>query len=154
MSEKIEIDPREAMAQRVEEARKRMFADRDKHRANAAKITAELLNGIDIKEDIVVKLINGQYGLLELRPLAEGEIVKIFSSVGIGKITKLSASGEFSMDDYDFFWSLVSASSGIDKELLKKTLVMGESSIAAQKILELSGFSPDSNKEIDSFPTQ
>jgi hypothetical protein len=156
MDENQKIDPGEAMSKRVEDARKKVLAERESLKGKATKITAEILLGVDYKEEIVIKLIDGTYGLLEIHPLGEGQIIDTFAQMGgekMKRFTNITAETTLSPEDYDFFWTIVSISSRIDKELLKKTLVLGESSYAAMKVLEISGFGANTDKELDSFPT-
>ncbi len=138
---------------RVEEAKKTYLERKSKYKGKAFKITQELLEGIDMKDVVYVKLINGEIGELIIRPLAEGEVIHIFSEVGFDRIEELGQGG-FSIEDYEFFWSVVSVSSGIPKELIKKTFAVGESALVGNKILELSGFAEGTVEEIESFPEE
>ncbi len=148
---KMEAERLEAAKLRVEEAKQEYLDRRKKHKGKALKITRELLGGIDIKDVVYVKLVNGEFGELEIRPLAEGEIIQIFSDIGFDKIEQIGQ-GEFSIQDYEFFWSVVSASTGIPKELIRKTFAIGESALVGNRILELSGFAEGTAEEIESFP--
>lgn len=147
----MSVDKNKAMAQRVEEARLKIIAEREEKRAGAVKITAQLLKGIDYEEEVVVRLVNGQYGLLTIKPLAEGKIIELFAELGINRLENLGQSGKLSLEDYDFFWSIVALSSKIDKELLKSTFAVGESSIVAQRVLKISGFTEGTSEEVESF---
>ena len=144
---------RKAQAARVEEARAKMFAEREELKKRATKITAKMLKGVAYHEDYPVKLINGTVGLLQITPLAEGQIIQIFSEIGLDRLSALGESEQLDLKDYEFFWSVVSASSGLDQELIKKTFAVGESSIVGQRILEMSGFTAGAGEELENFPS-
>ena len=149
--EKLEAEKLEAVRLRVEEAKKIYLERRSKYKGKSLKITQDLLEGIDVTDIVYVKLINGEIGELVVRPLAEGEVIHIFSEVGFDRIEELGQ-GKFDIKDYEFFWSVVSISTGIPKELIKKTFAVGESALVGNKILELSGFAEGTAEEIESFP--
>mgnify|MGYP006909287365 CR=1 FL=1 len=140
----------QAIENRVENARQKIVADRAEMRKKAVAVSLELLNGIEYKEDFPVKFINGTIGLLVIRPLAEGEIIEIFSKMGMDRINRMGKSG--TIEDYEFFWHLCSASTGFPIELIKKTFAMGESAVVGERILEMSGFSEKSEENMESFP--
>jgi len=146
-----EAEKLEAAKARVEEAKKIYLERRSKYKGKALQITHELLEGIDVHDTVYVKLINGEIGELLIRPLAEGEVIQIFSEVGFDRIEELGQ-GEFDIKDYEFFWSVVSVSTGIPKDLIKKTFAIGESALVGNKILELSGFAEGVPEEIEFFP--
>jgi len=149
--EKLEAEKLEAVRLRVEEAKKIYLERKSKYKGKSLKITQDLLEGIDVTDIVYVKLINGEIGELVVRPLAEGEVIHIFSEVGFDRIEELGQ-GKFDIKDYEFFWSVVSISTGIPKELIKKTFAVGESALVGNKILELSGFAEGTAEEIESFP--
>ena len=134
-----EQENREAVAKRVEEQRKKMALERKKMLGTAPKITEQLLGGIDASEDIVVKLKDGSYGVLTIFPLSEEQLITIFAEFGTEKISKLGSGQSLGLEDYDFFWKILAASTGFKQKLLSGSLAMGESSIAAQRVLEISG---------------
>ena len=150
-AEKLEAEKLEATRLRVEEAKKIYLERKSKYKGKSLQITRELLEGIDTHDTVYVKLINGEIGELVIRPLAEGEVIEIFSEVGFDRIEELGQ-GDFAIEDYEFFWSVVSISTGIPKDLIKKTFAIGESALVGNKILELSGFAEDVPEEIESFP--
>jgi hypothetical protein len=141
-----------AMTQRVEEAKRKILEERDAMRKGATKISAQMLKGITYEEEYPIKLIGGNVGLLTIRPLAEGEIIQIFSDIGIDRLNAMGQSDQLNVEDYEFFWSVVSASSGIEKDLIKKTFAVGESSIVGQHILEMSGFGANAGDKLEKFP--
>lgn len=143
-------DQKEAMAARVKDARIRILAEREDKKKGAVKLTNKLLKGVGYKEEIPVKLVTGDYGLLEINALGEGKIVEIFDEVGLANLQ--SSEEGFSKDQYNFFWSLVAASSGLDKKLIKKTFALGESAIVGQVILQISGFGDTAAEDVESFP--
>jgi hypothetical protein len=146
-------EEKSAMADRVQEARFKILEDRKELAKGAVKLTNKLLKGVGYKEEIPVRLITGEYGLLEINALAEGEIVEILDEVGL---SNLQAKGEdaFSKEQYNFFWALVAASSGLDKKLIKKTFALGESAVVGNVILQISGFGEGAAEEVESFPEQ
>ena len=142
----------EAMAKRVDEARKTLRAKRESVKAKAPLLTREVLEGIDYSEEAVVKLVNGKYGKVIIHPLAEG--------VGIGAFAKLDLSGlrdvdkpsnSFTKEEYEFFWSIVAASTGLPVKLIKKTFAIGESALLTERILEMSGLGPETEDEVEDF---
>lgn len=141
----------EAAKARVDEAKKIYLERKNKYKGKALQITQHLLEGIDAHDTVYVKLVNGEIGELVIRPLAEGEVIQIFSEVGFDRIEELGQ-GKFDIKDYEFFWSVVSISTGIPKDLIKKTFAIGESALVGNKILELSGFAEGVAEEIESFP--
>jgi predicted Holliday junction resolvase-like endonuclease len=147
-------DARLATAKRVEEAKQKIQAERELMRKEGTKISAKMLQGITYEEEYPVKLIGGNVGLLVIRPLAEGEIIQIFSEIGIDRLNKMGTSDQLKVEDYEFFWSVVSASSGIPKDLIKKTFAVGESSIVGQHILEMSGFGANAGDKMERFPSK
>ena len=147
-------EKRLATIKRVEDAKAKIQAERDELRKGASKISAQMLKGITYEEEYPVKLVGGNVGLLTIRPLAEGEIIQIFSEIGIDRLNKMGASDQLKVEDYEFFWSVVSASSGIPKDLIKKTFAVGESSIVGQHILEMSGFGANAGDKIEKFPSK
>ncbi len=152
-AKKLEAARLEAARLRVEEAKKIYLERKSKYKGKALQITHELLEGIDMQDVAYVKLINGEMGELVIRPLAEGEVIQIISEVGFDRIEDLGR-GTFDIKDYEFFWSVVSASSGIPRELIKKTFAVGESALVGNKILELSGFTEEMAEEVESFPEE
>ena len=142
------------MENRVEAARRSIVAEREEMKKNAPKLTKKLLQGVEYEEDFPVKLANGDVGLLTIRAMAEGELVSVFSDMGLERLGNLGQNTELSVEDYDFFWSVVSASSGLPKELIKRTFAMGESSIVGQRILEISVFGANSGEQVEKFPSQ
>lgn len=147
-------DQKEAMATRVQDARIRILAEREDKKKGAVKLTNKLLKGISYKEEIPVRLVTGDYGLLEINALAEGDIVEIFDEVGLSTLQASGEEGGFSKEQYNFFWSLVAASSGLDKKLIKKTFALGESAIVGQVILQISGFGDTAAEDVETFPEQ
>lgn len=147
-------EKRLAALKRVEDARNKIQAEREEMKKGATKISAQMLKGITYEEEYPVKLIGGSVGLLTIRPLAEGEIIQIFSEIGIDRLNKMGTSDQLKVEDYEFFWSVVSASSGIPRDLIKKTFAVGESSIVGQHILEMSGFGANAGDKIERFPSK
>lgn len=145
-------EARLASAKRVEEAKQKIMLEREAMRKEGTKISAKMLQGITYDEEYPVKLIGGKIGLLTIRPLAEGEIIQIFSEIGVDRLNQMGQSDQLKVEDYEFFWSVVSASSGIPKDLIKKTFAVGESSIVGQHILEMSGFGANAGDKIEKFP--
>lgn len=150
MSEENKNERIQAIEERVKYAEKKIRADREEMKKKAVTISLELLKGVEYKEEFPVKLVNGTIGLLTIRPLSEGEVIEIFSKMGMDRINKLGKEG--SIEDYEFFWHLCSTSSGIPIDLIKKTFAMGESAVVGERVLELSGFSDNTEKELESFP--
>jgi len=111
------------MANRVEEARKKITAEREEKRKNAPKITAQLLEGVDYFEEVVVKMIDGTYGTLTIHPLGEGDVVEAFNKFGPDSTSTstLTAGDALSFKNYSLLWELVSLSTGFPIELLKKS---------------------------------
>ena len=142
---KAEIEARVAEKKAEWEARKQ------KYKGNAIKISNEILKGIDFSEEAYVKLVNGTFGEVTIRPLAEGEMMEVLSQVGLEALEGLDKKAEFKSEDYDFFWIIASVSTGLDKELIKKTFAIGESATLANRILEMSGFTPETEEEIEGF---
>jgi len=145
MSTKAEIEARVAEKKKQWEDRKKKF------KGKAIKISNELLQGIQYSEEAYVKLFDGTIGEVDIRPLAEGEMMAILADVGLDMFEGLGENDKFDAEDYSFFWSIVSASTGLDKDLIKKTFAVGESATLANRILEISGFSPDAEQEIEDF---
>ena len=141
-----------AMAERVEAAKNKVIAEREAMKKGAIKITAKLLKGIIYEEDFPIKLVNGDVGLITLRPLAEEEMVQIFEQLGTERIEKMGKSNSLTIEDYEFFWAIVAVSTGLDKNLIKKTFAMGESAVAGQRIMELSGMVESSGTDVERFP--
>ena len=146
-----EINRKAEIEARVAEKKKEWDARKEKYKGKAFKISNELLKGIDFSEEAYVRLVNGDYGEVTIRPLAEGEMMEILSEVGLEVLEGLNQKGQFSTKDYDFFWTIVSISTRLEKELIKKTFAVGESATLANRILEISGFTPDADKEIEDF---
>lgn len=142
------------MEDRVEDARKKIVAEREAMRLNAPKLTKQMLQGVEYEEDFPVKLANGEVGLLTIRAMAEGELVEVFADMGLERLGNLGQSSELSVEDYDFFWSVVAASTGYPKSLIKRTFAMGESSIVGQRILEISGFGANTGDQVEKFPSE
>ena len=141
-----------AMAERVEAAKRKIIAEREEMKKGAVKLTAKLLKGIRYNEDFPVKLIDGTRGLLSIRPLAEEEMVTIFDRLGVDRVSNMGKGDGLSLDDYEFFWTVVAVSSGIDIDLIKQTFSMGESAAAGQRILEISGMVESAPDEVERFP--
>ena len=135
---------------RVAEKKTEWQTRKEKFKGKAVKISNEILKGIDLSENAYVKLIDGSVGEVVIRPLAEGEMMGIIADVGIDVLQELGKS-QFSIKDYDFFWSIVSASTDLEKELIKKTFAVGESAILGNRILEISGFASDTEQQIEDF---
>ena len=150
MTSTLSSEELKAQEERVKSAKAQYLDRKNKYKNIAVKISEELLKGIDLREDAYVKLITGQIGVVTIRPLAEGEIMEVFGYVGLTNIENIG-SGGFKTEDYDFFWTLVSVSTGLPKELIKTTFAMGESATLATRILELSGFSGTPEEEIEDF---
>lgn len=141
---------RKAALERVENARKKMQEDREKFAKDAPKITKQLLEGVNYKEEIPVLLKNGDYGILEISALSESELLEAFAVLGMDKLQSLGEDGaELGIEDYDFFWTLIALSTGLDKELIKHAFAMGESSMVGQRILEISGAT---GEDVETFP--
>ena len=153
MSEKNEA--REAARERIEAKRDEFKARREAYKGKAVQITAELLEGIDLRDTVFVKMINGDIGELTIRPLGEGEIINLFAKVGFDRLQDIgSEERDFDVKDYEFFWELVSISSGLPVELIKKSFAVGESASVGNVILEMSGFSEDVEDEVEGFPEE
>jgi len=144
---------KQASAERVQAAKVKIQKKKKVDKAKGIRITAKLLKGKSVTDEVPVKLITGEVGLLPIRALGEGEIIEIFADVGMDRINNMG-SGELDAKDYDFFWSLVSVSSGIKKALIKQSFALGESAKAGQAVLELSGFGADAETEVESFPKE
>ena len=152
-SEKTKEQLREEARLRVEEKKQEFIARKEKYKGKALRITAELLEGIDFEDTVFVKLKNGEVGELTIRPLGEGEIIKIFDDVGFEAIEDMTKDEDsFDLKDYQFFWAIVSASSGLPIDLIKKTFAIGESASVGNVVLEMSGFSPDAGDVVEGFP--
>lgn len=148
----VEIAAEEqARRARIEDARKKILTDREKFRGEASKLTNELLIGTDYTEDVIVKLISNpqKYGTVTIRPLSEGEMIGIFAKFGPDKMNSI---GKNRIEDYDFYWSVVEKSTGLDLNAMKKSFVMGESVIMGDRVLEISGLGPETGAEVESFP--
>jgi len=144
----------EAMEDRVDAARNKIIAEREAMRVNAPKLTKQMLQGVEYEEEFPVKLANGDVGLLTIRAMAEGELVEVFADMGLERLGNLGQNSELSVEDYDFFWSVVAASSGYPKALIKRSFAMGESSIVGQRILEISGFGANTGDQVEKFPSE
>jgi len=127
------------IAERVEKARQKMMAERRLLMEDAPLITAQLLKGIDYEEPIVVRLKNGEYYKMMIKPLSEAQLLAVFEEIGSERMEKLGTGDTLSIADYNLFWNIVAISTGLEKEDIKKGFAMGESSFAAQRILEISG---------------
>jgi len=145
------VDKKVEIEKRVAEKKAEWEARKTKLKGKAFKISNEILNGIDLSEIAYVNLINNTVGEVTIRPLAEGQMMQIIADIGLDVLQGLGSKSEFTAKDYDFFWSIVSASTGLDKELIKKTFKIGESAILGNYILEMSGFATETEKEIEDF---
>lgn len=145
------MSTKEEIAKRVEEQKRVWLERKTKHKGKAIQISNEILKGIDLTEEAYVKLVNGEYGEVTIRPLAEGEMMALLSDIGFNVLEGIGAKDEFNTEDYNFFWAVVSVSTGLDKELIKKTFAMGESATLANRILEISGFGIELEEEITDF---
>jgi|SaaInl8_200m_RNA_FD_contig_21_933352_length_648_multi_5_in_0_out_0_1 hypothetical protein len=148
---KKEIERKEAQ-ERVEAARKKILEDRRGLVESSPKISKQLLEGVEYTEEIVVKLKDGSYGVLDISCLSEGELLEAFTVLGLDKLDGLGNAedeSKFSVDDYKFFWKLISLATDLDVKLISKTFAMGESSMVGQRILEISGASGDN---VEKFP--
>jgi hypothetical protein len=141
-----------AMAKRVEEAKTKIIADREAMKKGAVKITAKLLKGVSYTEQFPVRLVNGTVGLITIRPLAEEEMITVFDQLGVERMQNMGGSDGLSLDDYEFFWTIVSIASKLDKKLIKQTFAMGESAAAGQRILEISGMIDSAGTDVERFP--
>jgi len=141
-----------AMAERVEAAKKKIIAEREEMKKGAVKLTAKLLKGIKYEEDFPVKLVDGTRGLLTIRPLAEEEMITIFDQLGGERMQNMGSSDGLSLEDYEFFWAVVSISSGMDTKLIRSTFAMGESAVVGQRILEISGMVDGASDQVETFP--
>lgn len=139
------------MAKRVEQAKKKILQEREDMKKGAIKLTAKLLKGIKYEEEFPVKLVNGQIGLITIRPLAEEEMITIFDDLGLDRVSNMGQGSGLSLEDYEFFWSVVAASSGFDKKIIKTTFAMGESAAVGQRILEISGMIETAPDEVEKF---
>jgi len=139
------------MANRVEDARKKVMAEREEKRKNAPQITAQLLEGVDYSEEVVVKMVDGTYGTLAIHPLGEGDVVEAFNKFGPGSSSTLDVEDALNLKNYRLLWEIVSLSTGFPIDLLKKKLAMGESPIIVEKIFAISGMSTESETEVESF---
>jgi len=132
-------------------AKKAEWADRKKkYKGKAIKLSEEILQGIAYEELAYVKLFDGTIGEVTIRPLAEGEMMSVLAQIGMDKLDNFG-SGDFTEEDYDFFWTIVSVSTGLKKESIKKTFAVGESAIIANRIMDISGFSEDVEGEVEDF---
>jgi len=149
MSETSEM--KEQIEARVAEKKAEYLNRKEKFKGKAIKISEEILKGIEYTELAYVKLVNGQMGEIDIRPLAEGECMAIFAEVGLDVVETIG-SGEFNnIEDYMFFWSVVSQSTGLPIDLIKKSFAVGESAILAVRILEMSGLSETAETEVEDF---
>jgi len=146
-------DKQKEMASRVEEARKKIMAEREEFKKKAPKITQQLLKGIEYKEDVVVKLKDDSYGVLTISALGEGEVLDIMNKFGIGRLSKMGED-DINIENFEFFWNLIEASSGLPKKAIKTNFAIGESPIVGMRILEISGFGRNVEKETESFLAQ
>jgi len=142
---------REEALKRIAEARERILEQRRKQVKDAPKITQQLLEGVNYTEEIPVMLKDGSYGMLEISALSEGELMEAFKVLGAEKLSRIDEENVFDIDDYDFFWTLIALSTGLDKELIKKSFRSGESVTVGQRILQISGVG---GEEIESFPEE
>ena len=128
---------------RVEEARKKILAEREKLLREAPRLTAELLQGPALSEEIVVKLKTGKHAKITVRALSEGEMLEALASkpnLSLGNLT---------IGDYDVLVKIAAKATDFTEEQLKNGLAFGESAAIAGKVFELSGFGRES--EIESF---
>ena len=146
----VKPEIKDEIESRVAEKKAEYLARKDKYKGKALKISEEILLGIQYTETAYVLLFNGQMGEVEIRPLAEGETMAIFAEVGLDVIETIGQ-GNFDAKDYDFFWAVVSQSTDLPIDLIKKTFAVGESATLATKILEMSGFSDSTETEVEDF---
>ena len=141
---------RKAAQERIEKARSKITEERKVLAKDAPKISAQLLEGTNYSEEIIVMLKTGAYGKLEISALSEGELLEAFAVLGMDKLQNLGEDEtEFQVEDYEFFWKLIALSTGFDKELIRKSFAMGESSMVGQRILEISG---GAGNDVETFP--
>ena len=148
--EEKEEKEREAISNRVADKKAEYDARKKAYAGKAIKLSAEILQGINYEEEAYVKLVNGTVGAITIRPLGEGEMMKVLSQVGLDALEKFGQT-ELTEKDYDFFWSIVSIATEYPKELIKKTFAMGESATLANRIMEISGFAEGVDKELEDF---
>lgn len=147
--EKVEKERLEAMALRVDAAREKLRRDREAFKAKAPLLTAEILQGIDYSEEAVVKLKDGSYGKVVIRPISEEEGIGIFAKIDRESLVKESE--DLALEDYEFFWTIVSISTGLPADLIKKSFAIGESAMLGARILEMSGITEKSGDEVEDF---
>jgi len=134
----------------VQRKRDEYIERKKKFEGKAINLSEQILKGIVYEEDYYVRLVNGDVGLIVIRPLAEGEVVGLIDDIGLEVLENIGKS-TFSQKDYDFFWSVVSQSTGLPKDLIKKTFAIGESAMMATRILEISGFTEGTTEEVENF---
>jgi len=149
MNKNKKTKEREEAQKRIEEARKKIMLERERFKGKVPQITNQLLEGVNYSEDVIVKLKDGSYGNLKISSLSEGQLLDAFAVLGMDKLQEIESGGDLDIKDYDFFWTIVSMSTELDKELIKKTFASGEAAWVAQKILEISGAA---GEDIESFP--
>jgi hypothetical protein len=130
---------RKEAQERIDAARRKIQDERKGLLDKAPLITKQLLEGTNYKEKMVVKLKTGDFGVMEISSLGEGDLIEAFEILGLDRLEDTEEDVKFEVTDYDFFWTLIEKSTGFEKKLLKKSLAMGESSIVGQRILEISG---------------
>jgi len=134
----------------VQRKRDEYIERKKKFEGKAINLSEQILKGIVYEEDYYVRLVNGDVGSITIRPLAEGEVVGLIDDIGLETLENIGKSA-FSQKDYDFFWSVVSQSTRLPKDLIKKTFAIGESAMMATRILEISGFTEGTTEEVENF---
>lgn len=125
----------------IEEAKRKIKEEREKLLKEAPKLTAQLLQGPALSEEIVIKLKSGKFAKVEVHALSEGEVLEVLAEKPNLNLQNLSVS------DYDAIVKLAAKATGFSEEDLKKGLAFGESAKIVNKAFELSGYGQEAEFE-------
>jgi len=125
----------------IEEAKKKIQEEREKLLREAPKLTAQLLQGPALSEEIVVKLKSGKFAKVEVHALSEGEVLEVLAEKPNLNLQNLT------IGDYDAIVKLAAKATGFNEEDLKKGLAFGESAKIVNKAFELSGYGQEAEFE-------
>ena len=127
----------------IEEARRKIREEREKLLKEAPKLTAQLLQGPALSEEIVVRLKSGKFAKVTVHALSEGEVLEALAEKPDISLQNLTIS------DYDAIIKLAAKATGFSEEDLKKGLAFGESAKIVNKAFQLSGYGQEA--ELESF---
>lgn len=125
----------------IEEAKRKIQEEREKLLREAPKLTAQLLQGPALSEEMVVRLKSGKLAKVEVHALSEGEVLEALAENPNLNLQNLT------IRDYDTIIKLAAKATGFSEEDLKKGLAFGESAKIVNKAFQLSGYGQEAELE-------